>query len=449
MSLLLDALKRAEQAKLAKYTEAPKGAPAEIALSQSTMAIASPDLAKPSGPTTPVSPASFTTHAAPPLTQRGLELSLQDVEPPRSTGAAALAVDAQAQRDAVKNAFAAKQIASSGRPKWIFGIAAAALIVVLIGAWYVWNETSRVGKAVPQAATGIGPIAIPGRPSLITKSPNETPRPMSPAPIQPQPPASEVAAPTGTRPPAPEGKAEVVLPTQVAGVNLRSARNSRDVLMKDLIESPPAKDSSIELRHSRVIEPPRVSPELSSAYDALKAGDYANARKLYADVIRFEPLNLDGHLGMASALGRSGDASGAARAYRMALEVDPRNGVALAGLISVSSVSDSFNQGALEMDLKNLLAKDPNSAALAFSLGNLYASQSRWNEAQQVYFDAFRLEPENADYVYNLAVSLDQLKQPRLALDYYQRAIATAPKAGAQFDPAQVTRRVNELKLAN
>ena len=71
-----------------------------------------------------------------------------------------------------------------------------------------------------------------------------------------------------------------------------------------------------------------------------------------------------------------------------------------------------------------------------FTLGNQFAQQGRWAEAQQEYFKAFAAEPENADFAYNLAVSLDHLRQPSQALDYYQRALALAEKRGASFDLA-------------
>ena len=44
--------------------------------------------------------------------------------------------------------------------------------------------------------------------------------------------------------------------------------------------------------------------------------------------------------------------------------------------------------------------------------------------------------PTNADFAYNLAVSLDQLRQPKLALEYYRRALALAETRGARFDLA-------------
>ena len=82
---------------------------------------------------------------------------------------------------------------------------------------------------------------------------------------------------------------------------------------------------------------------------------------------------------------------------------------------------------------------------MQFALGNLYARQGRWPEAQQSYFRAFTAAPTNPDYAFNLAVGLDRLNQGRLAQNYYQRALALAQAAPAGFDPNAVRKRLQEL----
>ena len=82
---------------------------------------------------------------------------------------------------------------------------------------------------------------------------------------------------------------------------------------------------------------------------------------------------------------------------------------------------------------------------LQFTLGNQYAQQGRWAEAQQAYFRAFTADPDNPDFAYNLAVSLDHLRQPKLALEYYRRALALAEKRGASFNPSFARNRAQEL----
>jgi Flp pilus assembly protein TadD len=92
-----------------------------------------------------------------------------------------------------------------------------------------------------------------------------------------------------------------------------------------------------------------------------------------------------------------------------------------------------------------MLADNPAAHVLNFTLGNQFAQQGRWAEAQQEYFKAFSAEPENADFAYNLAVSLDHLRQPKLALDYYRRAVALANARGASFDAAAAQERIAQL----
>jgi tetratricopeptide (TPR) repeat protein len=81
-----------------------------------------------------------------------------------------------------------------------------------------------------------------------------------------------------------------------------------------------------------------------------------------------------------------------------------------------------------------MLAADPGAHVLQFTLGNQLAQQGRWAEAQQAFFKAFAANPDNADFAYNLAVSLDHLRQPRLALEYYQRALKLAQTRAPSFD---------------
>ena len=83
-----------------------------------------------------------------------------------------------------------------------------------------------------------------------------------------------------------------------------------------------------------------------------------------------------------------------------------------AGAVGRDSGGDPM---ANESRLKTLLASQPESGSLNFALGNLYSRQGRWSEAQQVYFNAVAADADNPDYLFNLAVSLDHLRQPRLA----------------------------------
>ena len=95
--------------------------------------------------------------------------------------------------------------------------------------------------------------------------------------------------------------------------------------------------------------------------------------------------------------------------------------------------------------MKALLHSEPRAAHLHFNLGNLYAAQSRWPEAQQSYFNAYRFDRGNADYAYNLAVSLDHLSQSQSALWLYREALVLSRSRPAGFTAAAVRQRIRDL----
>jgi tetratricopeptide (TPR) repeat protein len=183
--------------------------------------------------------------------------------------------------------------------------------------------------------------------------------------------------------------------------------------------------------------------ELDNAYTAFEAGDYAAARRSYQQVLRADPTNRDAMLGLAAIDLRAGDEGAAQARYQKLIERDPRDPYAHAAMVGMRPSADPVQS---ESRLKSLIAQQPDSAPLQFALGNLYSGQSRWSEAQGAYFRAYSADPDNADFAYNLAVSLDHLRQPRLALEYYQRALALAGDRPVSFDRTRAADRARDLE---
>jgi tetratricopeptide (TPR) repeat protein len=178
---------------------------------------------------------------------------------------------------------------------------------------------------------------------------------------------------------------------------------------------------------------------LSDAYAAYQQGQLDRAEQLYSQAAARQ-RSTDALLGLAAIAATQNRESDAVRLYREILEHDPRNSTAQAALLDLLGNSDSQ---ATESRLKILIDRDA-SPHLFQTLGNLYADQQRWSEAQSAYFEAYRGAPDNADYAYNLAVSLDQLRQHAAALTYYERALA----AGGvhRFDRIQAEERIRQLR---
>ena len=407
MSLLMDALKKAEEAKRQAEAAAGKDAPGTGPASR-------PSVEAPAGE------AAGQQKGLPELPSR---LELLDDEfnaAPKATPAqarpkAAAEAAQQKERAAAQNLFEAKQ----PPPRRAFPVFIGIFVVIAaagIGTWFWWQM---------QSSGGIGVAPGASRPAPQTARAPIAPPPQSAA-TPPAPAAPAVA-------PAPALPATTV--PQAAAAPERPARP----VARAAAEPPPEPDSPIRITTGRL----KLNPVIAHGYQALMEGDIATAQRDYVQVLKSEPKNIDALHGLAAIDIRQGRFDAAENHYLRALESDPKDAAAQAGLVGLRGQVDPVQS---ESRLKILLAGQPDSPFLNFALGNLYARQGRWNEAQQAYFRAYSGDPDNPDYQFNLAISLDQLRQPKLALQYYQGALAAAAQRPAAFDKNQATGRVRELQ---
>lgn len=186
----------------------------------------------------------------------------------------------------------------------------------------------------------------------------------------------------------------------------------------------------------------RINPTLTDAYQAFVSGDAAAARTQYQQVLQQEPDNRDALLGLAAIAVNRRQSAEAGAFYARLLELDPSDAEAASGLASVQR-SDPVQA---ESNLKKVIAASPQTGSAHFALGNVYAQQQRWAEAQQAYFHALGAVPGNADYAFNLAVSLDKLGQKKLALDAYAKSLQLAQGASSNVNLPTVQTRVAQLR---
>ena len=434
MSLLLEALKKAERAKEEAQRQARGGG--------------ATDAAEESGPAAPVRTRDqlpdinqpleiLSEEPAPPRPAPALALQEEKQEekrPPRTPQAApraqAAAGDPQAtERAAARKVFEAKF--KEPNPRLPFFITMGALGVFAVGTVvYFWIQlqppASLVNANPPRQAAEAQVAAVETRPAPLAATGAQSAIPGLPAaPSAPQP---AQAAPAPAKPAAPRPLAE-------------TSRVEVPRLQPDPRRVAPRAEPETEVRSNRAA--PQVHPKVDAGYTAYVAGDLGAARANYQDALREEPSNRDALLGLAALDVRAGRHEAAEAAYLRLLQIDPRDAHAQAALMQLRG--GRVDPAAASSRVKLMLAENPGAHALNFTLGNQLAQQGRWGEAQQQYFKAFSAEPDNADYAYNLAVSLDQLRQPGLALDYYKRALALAKARGAGFDVAAAETRIAQL----
>ncbi len=202
-----------------------------------------------------------------------------------------------------------------------------------------------------------------------------------------------------------------------------------------------------EEKSSIIITPKKVesgvTPVLMRAYEAYNAGNDLQAQQDYKEVLKRYGPSVDAMLGLGAIATRQGRLADAHGWYRKVLEVEPRNEVARAGLLSLQQSQDNPPQ-ANESNLKSMIASAPNDANLHAALGDVYANQNQWAAAQQAYFDAYRLS-QSAENAFNLAVSLDQLSKPVLALPYYREALQKAASSNV-IDVDALKARISSIE---
>lgn len=201
----------------------------------------------------------------------------------------------------------------------------------------------------------------------------------------------------------------------------------------------PTPDRSIQVKPLR----PAIDPAQTEAHTAFQRGDLAAAQAAYEKVLDNDPWNGDALHGMAVLNLRLGRPGVAETFFQQALDVDPRDTFALGMLAGLQSPADPAEA---ERRINTLLTRASAAPTLFFSLGNLLAAQARWKEAQQAYFKAVAQTPDNPDYLYNLAVSLDHLHLSGMAARHYQQALTAADRSPIAFDRDRVRARLKQLQ---
>lgn len=367
-----------------------------------------------------------------------------------------------AEQQKAKSVFSSKSPQVQHRRLWIFSIGSVALLM-LTGFAYVFWQSSQIENRYSQI------VQIPTNPVPLQASMTSPPEPASVTAVgdsssSSMKTGSSIAASTlssaainssdsknTSTDSEPNSTGNKVNHNQSIGVSAK-ARKSDDQAGQKIIDtdSKTVTPQSQLAKESRGIQirkgssDAQIHPALNYAYQAFLAGDTAKAEQQYQIVLNQEANNRDALIGLAAIALNQRNAEKAGAYYGKLLELDPNDPDAIAGLTSLQQ-GDPVQS---ESRLKKALNQHPNAGAILFALGNLYAQQTRWSDAQQNYFRAYTTQPSNADYAYNLAISLDRLNQIKLAKEYYQRALDAGQSGPGNFNRSSVQKRIAELDKA-
>ncbi|MFZ2970990.1 MAG: tetratricopeptide repeat protein, partial [Ferribacterium limneticum] len=320
------------------------------------------------------------------------------------------------QREAVRNAFAAKQPAAtpSRLPLWL-ALGTLGVAGIAIGG-YVWYQMNAMNH---------GSLAA-GTPAAMTQL------------AQPSPPRAAMAVqPAPSSDFAPFFRSTVGVTPEPAAPPLFPRREARPAPMPA-----PDDEAAPQIRLTRT--QPEPDANLARGHASLQRGETELSRREFEQALQRDPNNTDALLALAAIAHRQGRAADADGLRQRALVANPSDPATQAAVLN--NLSANADPHTAESRLKSLLSSQPESAPLNFALGNLYSRQARWAEAQQVYFNAVAADGDNPDYLFNLAVSLDHLRQARLAAQHYRLALEASAKRPAGFARDKVEQRLGELQ---
>ncbi|MEO8419093.1 MAG: hypothetical protein ABI475_10245, partial [Methylophilaceae bacterium] len=320
------------------------------------------------------------------------ELSLEPLAKP----AEAWSDDAQRQmsRQAAATVFAAKNEQKKRQPsnKGLWIGAAALLLLVVIGMQFYAYFNSLSQPDVVMARSPVAPVASAQPPASQSLS-NQSTAPQQTADEDNKTAgATDLAAGNASSSPntgahAQQQREQVLASTEPVAKLKESSQlfNEPSVVNQAVSTKQTSRlaqsqqltfGESLQMDHEAVVKITRnqptmgVNPNLLAAYQAFNAGDDATAQHNYRQVLQGDIRNVDALLGMAAIAFRQGRNNDAAGWYGKVLEVEPRNSVAQAAMISALVQTDPVSS---ESRIKNLLAQQPEAAHLYAALGNLYA----------------------------------------------------------------------------
>jgi|GEM_PF-788004 len=310
-------------------------------------------------------------------------------------------------------------------------VIAISMLLISISAYYGY-QMMRLPQHTPGQYTGSTPTITAPQPTIDSRVVNASPDQITTTALI----AENTHSPNTSNPLSVNSTITAVTPT-----------NTPELIDSRRTTSPTPAERPLDM-NNRTIKISTGTAEavsdqrLISAYNALQSGQLETARNLYTTAFRNDSKNLSAILGLAIIAAQQKNTQEASAYYFSALELEPRNPYAQAGLIALIGRADPQ---AAESRLKLLIGRG-SYPALHFILGNLYADQSRWSEAQQSYFQAHQLEPDHPDYAYNLAVGLEHISQSKLAINFYRKALDLARQKGhAEFNQNQVRDRLQQL----
>jgi protein O-GlcNAc transferase len=186
---------------------------------------------------------------------------------------------------------------------------------------------------------------------------------------------------------------------------------------------------------------------LEDALAAQRKGSIADAKRLYASVLRIDPTNAAAFGNLAIIAAQQGDFEGAERLLRRGIALHPKDALSFNNLglvlLQRGRLTEAIDAHRRAVELR------PAYAEAHFALGNALKQQGALSDAIASYRNALAAKPAYAEAQNNIGVALQSQGMLKDAVAAYRNAIALRPAYGeAQFNLGVVLHEMGELSAA-
>lgn len=164
----------------------------------------------------------------------------------------------------------------------------------------------------------------------------------------------------------------------------------------------------------------------NKGYQALRKGDFAQAEKIFRDLLTKDAHDIDARLGLSFTLLKQRNLQGAYDNAARVIMVDPLSARAHALLGSAILGAGEFALSVEEF--KTALALNENEALAVAGLAMVDFYENRLPLALPALRRAVSMDAEEPDYVFNLGQAAARSEKYKEAADAYERFLAIAPK---------------------
>ena len=201
------------------------------------------------------------------------------------------------------------------------------------------------------------------------------------------------------------------------------------------------KDAEFETGKNRIAASDALI-HFNSGVELYHQRDYAKAMQAYQKVIEIDPRYAEAHNNLGIIYQEAGDFDRALSSYQKAIEINPRYEKALNNLGVLLYLKGRYEES-MQAFQKALLI-NPVNIESHINLGTLFKKQGQVDQAIGSYQKALSLNPLHGETHYNMGLLYEQLGKIETAVGHYQKFIQMASKTHSDL-VAQVKRHLKYL----